>query len=377
MPRAGIRVGSTRHADFAALDDDRNMARGTPPIRTALRRRASDRAQLFRSLLRISTIALVFGTLAVAGWLGYFAQSRVEVPAAAREFTVGQGSTLRAIARDLVNRGVLYESTSFVLLGRLLGKAGAVKAGIYTLPEQVTPYALIGKFARGEVLQSDITIIEGWTFAQMRAALDAHPGLRHDTAGLPDAEVLDRLKAPERHPEGLFFPDTYHFNTGASDAQILGLAYQTMESRLRAAWENRDRGLPYRTPYEALIMASIVEKETGRPEDRRMVAAVFTNRLRRGMRLQTDPTVIYGLGSGFDGNLRKRDLETDGPYNSYTRSGLPPTPIGLPGQASIEAVMSPAPSAALYFVARGDGTSQFSQTLEEHNRAVQKYQLKR
>jgi UPF0755 protein len=332
---------------------------------------------MLRSFLRISTLVFVLGTLAVAAWIGYFAQSRIEVPASAREFTVGQGSTLRGVARELVSKGILYEGTTFVLLGRLLGKAGAVKAGIYKLPEQITPYALIGKFARGEVLQSEITIIEGWTFAQMRAALDAHPGLRHDTAGLQDAEVLERLKAPERHPEGLFFPDTYHFNTGASDAQILGLAYQTMESRLRAAWENRDQGLPYRTPYEALIMASIVEKETGRPEDRRMVAAVFTNRLRRGMRLQTDPTVIYGLGKAFDGNLRKRDLETDGAYNSYTRSGLPPTPIGLPGQASIEAVMSPAPSSVLYFVARGDGTSHFSQTLEEHNRAVQRFQLKR
>ncbi len=168
----------------------------------------------------------------VAGWVGYFAQTRLEVPPTAREFTVEQGSTLRGVARDLVSKGVLYESTTFVVLGRLLGKAGAVKAGIYKMPEQITPYALIGKFARGEVLQSEITIIEGWTFAQMRSALDAHPGLRHDTAGLTDAELLGRLKASERHPEGLFFPDTYHFNTGASDAQILGLAYQTMQSRL-------------------------------------------------------------------------------------------------------------------------------------------------
>jgi len=353
------------------------MARGGAPIQTSFRRRASDRLRLFRSLLRVSILVFAFGTLAAAGWVGYFAQSPVEVPAAAREFAVAQGSTLRGVARELVSKGVLREGTTFVVLGRALGKAGVVKAGIYQLPEQITPYALIGKFARGEVLQSEITIIEGWTFAEMRAALDAHPGVRHDTAGLPDTEVLARLKAPEPHPEGLFFPDTYHFNTGASDAQILGLAYQTMQSRLRTAWEHRDQGLPYRTPYEALIMASIVEKETGRPEDRRLVSAVFTNRLRRGMRLQTDPTVIYGLGSAFDGNLHKRNLETDGPYNTYTRSGLPPTPIALPGEASIDAVMSPAPSSALYFVARGDGTSHFSQTLEEHNRAVQKYQLKR
>jgi UPF0755 protein len=352
------------------------MARNKPPIRTSLRRRATDRS-FFGSVIRTTVVILALAAFAVAGWVAYFAWTPLEVPGSARQFTVEQGTTLRGVARQLVNEGVLYESTTFVLLGRLIGKAGAVKVGIYELPERITPYALIAKFARGEVLRSEITFIEGWTFTQMRAALDAHRGVRHDTAGLSDEEVLQRVKAPERHPEGLFFPDTYHFNTGAGDLQILGLAYQTMQSRLRAAWESRDPGLPYGTPYEALIMASIVEKETGRPEDRRMVAAVFSNRLRRGMRLQTDPSVIYGLGGAFDGNLHKRNLETDGPYNTYTRSGLPPTPIALPGQASIEAVMSPAPSSVLYFVSRGDGTSHFSQTLDEHNRAVQKYQLKR
>ena len=353
------------------------MARGQAPIRTGLRRRASDRGKLFRSVLRAAVILVGLAVLAVGSWVGYFARTPVEVPTQAHEFTVGQGTTLRGIARELVAKGVLNEAATFVLLGRLLGKAGAVKAGIYQLPERITPYALIGKFARGEVLQSEVTVIEGWTFAQMRAALDAHPGVRHDTVGLTDRAVLDRLRVPENYPEGLFFPDTYHFNTGASDLQIFGLAYQTMETHLRTAWESRDPGLPYPTPYDALIMASIVEKETGRPEDRQMIAAVFSNRLRRGMRLQTDPSVIYGMGSAFDGNLRKRDLETDGPYNTYTRSGLPPTPIALPGQASIEAVMSPAPSPVLYFVSRGDGTSEFSQTLEDHNRAVRKYQLKR
>jgi UPF0755 protein len=353
------------------------MARGKTPIRPGPRRRASDRRKLLGSLLRTTAILFSLAALAVGSWVVYFARTAVEVPATARQFTVGQGATFRGVARELVSDGILYESTTFVLLGRLLGKAGAVKAGIYELPERITPYALIGKFARGEVLQSEITVIEGWTLAQMRAALDAHPGVRHDTAGLSHTELLDRLRAPERQAEGLFFPDTYHFNTGASDLQILGLAYQTMQSRLRAAWDSRNPGLPYTTPYEALILASIVEKETGRPEDRRMVAAVFVNRLRRGMRLQTDPSVIYGLGSAFDGNLHKRNLETDGPYNTYTRSGLPPTPIALPGQASIEAALSPAPSQVLYFVSRGDGTSHFSQTLEEHNRAVQKYQLKR
>jgi UPF0755 protein len=292
-------------------------------------------------------------------------------------FEVEQGISFRAIARRLVDHGVLDESYTFVLLGRLLGKAGSVRAGVYQLPERITPLALLGKLARGEVSQSEIVFIEGWTFAQMRAALDAHPGVRHETAGLTASEVLARLKAPERHPEGLFFPDTYHFNTGASDFQILARAYQTMQSRLGTAWQERARDLPYDLPYQALIMASIVEKETGRPEDRGMIAAVFTNRLKRGMRLQTDPTVIYGLGSSFDGNLRKRDLETDGPYNTYIRAGLPPSPIAMPGEASIDAVLNPPPSSALYFVSRGDGTSEFSRTLEEHNRAVRKFQLKR
>jgi peptidoglycan lytic transglycosylase G len=276
-----------------------------------------------------------------------------------------------------VGTGALSESFTFELLGRVLGKTGAIKAGTYQLPARMTPYALIEKLARGDLAQSEITFIEGWTFPQMRAALNAHPGIRHDTAGLTDAEVLSRVKAAESYPEGLFFPDTYHFNTGASDLQVLSRAYQVMHSRLTAAWELRDPGLPYDGPYAALIMASLVEKETGRSEDRRMIAAVFINRLKRGMRLQTDPAVIYGLGAAFDGNLRKRDLEADGPYNTYTHTGLPPTPIAMPGKASLDAAMNPAPISALYFVSRGDGTSHFSQTLEEHNRAVQRYQLKR
>jgi UPF0755 protein len=301
----------------------------------------------------------------------------VDVPASAHWFVVEQGASFRSIARSLAEQGILRESYTFILLGRLLGKAGSVRAGTYELPQRITPLALLGMFERGDVSQSDIVFIEGWTFTQVRAALDAHAGVRHDTAGLADPDVLRRLKASEANPEGLFFPDTYRFDIGASDLQILARAYQAMHSRLNSAWAQRAADLPYETSYEALIMASIVEKETGRPEDRGMIAAVFTNRLRRGMRLQTDPSVIYGLGAHFDGNLRKRDLEADGPYNTYTRVGLPPSPIAMPGQASIEAVMNPAPSAVLYFVSRGDGTSEFSRTLEEHNRAVQKFQLKR
>lgn len=349
------------------------MARHKPRFR----RRASDRRERLLWFVRATLSVLFLAALAVVGWGAYFAWTPVTVPDAGRRFMVEQGTTLRGVARRLVSEGVLNESMTFIALGRLLGKAGAVKAGIYELPDRITPFALIEKFARGDVLQSEITIIEGWTFAQMRAALNAHPGVRHDTAGLSDQEVMQRVKVAESHPEGLFFPDTYHFNTGASDLQVLARAYQTMQERLHTAWQNRDPSLPCGTPYEALIMASLVEKETGRPEDRAMVAAVLYNRLKRGMRLQTDPSVIYGLGATFDGNLRKRNLQTDGPYNTYLRTGLPPTPIALPGQASLEAATSPAASAALYFVSRGDGTSQFSRTLDEHNRAVQKYQLKR
>ena len=349
------------------------MVRHKPPFR----RRASDRRERLLRFVRTTVAVLLLAGLAVVGWGAYFAWTPVTVPDAGRRFTVDQGATLRGVARRLVNDGVLSESMTFVALGRFLGKAGAVKAGIYELPDRMTPLALIEKFARGDVLQSEITIIEGWTFGQMRAALNAHPGVRHDTAALSDQEVMQRVKVAESHPEGLFFPDTYHFNTGASDLQVLSRAYQTMQERLRTVWEHRDPSLPCGTPYEALIMASLVEKETGHPEDRVMVAAVLYNRLKRGMRLQTDPSVIYGLGATFDGNLHKRNLQTDGPYNTYTRTGLPPTPIALPGQASLEAATRPAASAALYFVSRGDGSSQFSRTLDEHNRAVQKYQLKR
>ena len=329
------------------------------------------------SLLRNALVLIVLLVAAAIGWLCYFASQPLSVPESARQFRVEQGASLRSVARQLTRAGVLREWVSFVALVRVLHKSGAVKAGIYVLPDGITPYGLLGKLSRGEVSLSEITFIEGWTFAQLRAALDGDSTVRHDTALLTDQEVLQRLKIAERHPEGLFFPDTYRFATGASDLQVLERAYRTMEARLTSAWQRRVPGLPLSSTYEALIMASIVEKESGRPEDRRMIAAVFLNRLKRGMRLQTDPTVIYGMGAAFDGNLRKRDLETDGPYNTYTRSGLPPTPIALPGQASLDAVVDPARSTALYFVSRGDGTSEFSQTLEQHNRAVQKYQLKR
>jgi UPF0755 protein len=235
--------------------------------------------------------------------------------------------------------------------------------------------ALVDKLRRGDVLRERVTIVEGSTFAEMRALLAAHPELRQDTANMSDAEVLRAVGADESHPEGLFAPETYVFDTGSSDLDVLRQAYRAQRAILQKGWEGRTPDLPYRTAYEALVMASIVEKETGVATERSRIAGVFVNRLQKGMLLQTDPTVIYGLGAKFDGNLRKRDLTTDSPYNTYTRAGLPPTPIALPGRASIAAALNPEPTKALYFVARGDGTSEFSETLNDHNRAVGKYQL--
>jgi UPF0755 protein len=224
------------------------------------------------------------------------------------------------------------------------------------------------------VTQAEIRLIEGWTFAQFRAALDASPDVRHESAGLEDAQLLALLQAAESHPEGLFFPDTYVFGKGSSDLRILRRAYRAMQRHLKAEWEARSPDLPYQTPYEALIMASIIEKETGKASERDLIGGVLVNRLRIGMRLQVDPTVIYGLGAAFDGNLKKIHLLEDGPYNTYTRAGLPPTPIAMPGLASLRSALRPGKTEALYYVSRGDGSSQFSRTLDEHNRAVSRFQ---
>ena len=262
---------------------------------------------------------------------------------------------------------MLQEPWSFRVMGRLLGRAEGIQAGVYRLPERITPYRLLEMLANGEVIEAQITFIEGWTFSQMRLALAQHPLVVHDAANLDDAEVLRRLGAKEPSPEGLFFPDTYFFSPGSSDWRILERAYSTMQSKLNALWSTRRPDLPYTSAYQALIMASIVEKETGLESERAMVAAVFVNRLKRGMRLQTDPTVIYGLGSGFDGNLRKRDLETDTPYNTYTRAGLPPTPISMPGQAALEAAMQPAASTTP-LLSRAGTAAHASTSLQEHTR---------
>lgn len=323
-------------------------------------------------------LALAFlAALAATAWLAWFALRPLEPPRIPFEFTVKSGSSLKTVARTLSDEGLLGEPFGFWILGRLLGKAGSLHAGTYRVAAPLTPLELLDKLASGDVVPVEIAFLEGTTFRQWLAQLEAHPHVRSTLKGLTEAKIGELLGIRESSLEGLFFPDTYRFHAGTTDAEILRRASAEMAKRLARAWESRDPSLPLASPYEALILASIIEKETGQAAERPTIGSVFVNRLRRPMRLQTDPTVIYGLGSRFDGNLRKRDLLADTPWNTYTRDGLPPTPIAMPGQASIDAAVRPAASEYLYFVGRGDGSHQFSRTLEEHNRAVAKYQLGR
>ncbi len=290
------------------------------------------------------------------------------------QFGLKQGSGLRSASRQLQAAGVLDAAWRFELLARALGMGNRIQAGNYEIIADITPYALLQKVTSGDHRQDKLTIVEGWSFVQLRAAIDAHPALRHELSNLSDAEIAVKVGIAPAAPEGLFFPDTYFFASGTSDISVLQRANRTMQIQLATLWATRADGLPLENPYQALTLASIIEKETGQAGERGMIASVFINRLRIGMRLQTDPTVIYGLGSGFDGDLRKRDLLADTPYNTYTRTGLPPTPIAMPGLAALNAALHPAASKALYFVARGDGSSKFSDSLVEHERAVTKYQ---
>ncbi|MEN9866894.1 MAG: hypothetical protein RL748_2484 [Pseudomonadota bacterium] len=289
-------------------------------------------------------------------------------------FTVRPGSGLSATAQQIEAAGIPLRSSLFAILVRLSGKESRLKAGSYELKPGTTPQRLIDQLVRGEFAQESVAIIEGWTFKQMRAALDKHDGIRHDSKHLSEGELLAKVAPNFDKAEGLFFPDTYLFAKGSSDLLIFKQAHAAMLKRLSMAWDKRDPQLPYRNSYQALIMASIVEKETGQKSERGQIAGVFVNRLRLGMLLQTDPTVIYGMGERYQGKIHKRDLETDTPYNTYTRAGLPPTPIALPGVAALTAATAPSKTGALYFVARNDGTSKFSSTLSEHNQAVNQYQ---
>ena len=326
---------------------------------------------------RALTLAAVMVLALVAAWLGgrwYVNERPLPMRGDRAEFRVAPGSSARAVAQSVRDAGVEISETAFVALSRVSGVAQSLRAGRYAIDRGTTLAQLLAKLRAGDVLRERLTIVEGITFREMRALLAATPDLKQDSRDMTPAQLLQAIGAVESHPEGLFAPETYVYEPGSSDLDIWRQAYRAQMSALNEAWAARATGLPYRTPYEALIMASIIEKETGQAAERGLIGGVFVNRLQRGMLLQTDPAVIYGLGERFDGNLRKRDLVTDGPYNTYTRAGLPPTPIALPGRAAIAAALKPDPTDALYFVARGDGTSHFSTSLDAHNRAVDKYQ---
>ena len=329
---------------------------------------------MIRKFLILALITVAVGAAAFAGTLYYYARSALPIQGAPVQFSLVAGSSLKSAARQMAEAGLLHHPEAFVLLGRIFDRTGAIKAGSYELQPGLTPWELLQKISRGNVNVMAVTFAEGSTFRQWRRILDQNPRLRHQTTEWPDARILEALAIEAKSPEGWFFPDTYHVSEGVSDLVILRRAHQLMRRHLGTRWEGRTPGLPFATPYDALILASIVEKETGRSEDRPLVAAVFVNRLRKGMLLQADPTVIYGLGEAFDGNLRRRDLASDTPYNTYTRAGLPPTPIAMPGLASLSVVLNPPDSDVLYFVSRGDGSSHFSRTLTEHDRAVTRYQ---
>jgi UPF0755 protein len=290
------------------------------------------------------------------------------------DLSIEPGTLPRGVAQAVQDAGVDVNPELLYWWFRLSGQDRLIKAGSYELESGITPHSLLAKLARGEESLRAVTLVEGWNFRQVRSALSGEDVLKPDTRGMADEAIMNLLGRPGVHPEGRFFPDTYTFAKGSSDVAVLKRAMRAMDKRLAAAWAERSPAAVVKTPDEALILASIVEKETGKAADRPLIAAVFSNRLRTGMPLQTDPTVIYGMGAAFDGNLRKKDLLADTPWNTYTRAGLPPTPIAMPGKASLLAAVQPAPSNALYFVSRGDGSSHFSANLDEHNRAVNKYQ---
>jgi UPF0755 protein len=325
-------------------------------------------------LVRIFLLLLLVGTAAAVAWLAWFAARPVALPAAAVDFSIVPGSSLRGATRQIVDAGIPISQPAFNVLARVYGKETQIKAGSYELRQGASPWHLLQKITQGDFQLTEIVFIEGWSFAQLRAALDTHPHVKHDTRGMPEEQIMSLLGAPGVPAEGRFFPDTYLFARGESDVTILARAHRLMNKQLEAAWESRAPDLPVASASEALVLASIVEKETGDARERALIAGVFVNRLRRGMRLQTDPTVIYGMGERFDGNLRRKDLQSDTPFNTYTRAGLPPHPIAMPGRASLMAAVNPAKTDMLFFVSKGDGTHYFSRSIDDHNRAVARYQ---
>lgn len=326
-----------------------------------------------RFLVTVFLLAALLA-LAIGGWSLWWVYQPMRLPAAAVDLSIEPGTLPRGVAQGVAKAGVDVNPDLLYAWFRISGQARLIKAGNYELEPGLTPHRLLAKLTRGEEALRAVTLVEGWTFRQFRAVLAKEDQMKPDSKALADEAIMALVGRPGVHPEGRFYPDTYTYAKGTSDVAVLKRALRAMDKQLAAAWEQRSPATAAQSPEQALILASIVEKETGKAADRAHVAAVFNNRLRVGMPLQTDPTVIYGMGTAFDGNLRKKDLQADTPWNTYTRAGLPPTPISMPGKASLLAAVQPAQSKALYFVARGDGSSQFSETLDEHNRAVNKFQ---
>ncbi len=321
---------------------------------------------------KLKALLFIFLLLAIVAL--YYGFSPVTLPKQPFDFTLNKGHSLNAISRQFEREGLLDNGRLFSLFARILGRSNKIQAGVYRLDHAVSKMELLQLITQGNAGKSQVKIIEGWNFKQLRAELDASQNIKHDTLNMTDSEIAQQIGAPEENPEGMFAPDTYFVAAGSSDIEFLKLAYQTMQRRLQQAWLERDQGVPLTSPYQALILASIVEKETGTAADRGMIAGVFANRLRKHMLLQTDPSVIYGMGEKYTGILHHEDMTRDTPYNTYTRPGLPPTPIAMPGRDAVYAALHPASTDALYFVAKGDGSSQFSKNLADHNRAVDKYQ---
>ncbi|MBI1195865.1 MAG: endolytic transglycosylase MltG [Gammaproteobacteria bacterium] len=329
-------------------------------------------------LFRLLGLVVIVVSL-VSGWLLMDIRQFVDTPLALPEhgvdYEIGPGMGVIRIATDLERHGILTHARYLSWYARWQGDVIDIKAGRYRLEPGLTPRRLLKLLHSGAVIQYPITVPEGYTFKQLRELLDINPEIDHRYANATNAEIMAALGRPGAHPEGLFFPDTYHFTARSTDLSILQRAMEAMQVHLDAAWQGRAEGLPYKSPYEALIMASIIEKETSLEEERTRIAGVFVRRLEHRMRLQTDPTVIYGLGDRFHGNLHRRDLKADTPYNTYVHRGLPPTPIAMPGLASIDAALHPDEGESLYFVSKGDGSHQFSDTLKDHLKAVRRYQL--
>jgi UPF0755 protein len=317
-------------------------------------------------------VGVIAGGAAFAdlAWRGLHAE--LPIPAQGAWLEVASGTPLRRVTADLAQRNLLEHPLLLDIYARMGGNATRIRAGEYQLLPGLTPLSLVDKLVSGQVYLHQLTVVEGWRFAELLAAVRADAAIR--ASSLDGAAIMAELGEPGVHPEGQFFPDTYFFPRGTTELELLRTAHQAMRDHLAKAWDGREPNAQLHDPYEALILASIIEKETGNGADRPLIASVFVNRLRLGMRLQTDPTVIYGMGDQFDGTLKRRDLDVDTPWNTYVHAGLPPTPIALPGQASLDAATHPPSTSFLYFVARGNGTSEFSANLADHNRAVAKYQ---